>query len=255
MLIAGLDLAAEPKNTALAVIHWRDDSAELVDLRLDVRDSEIADAAAGFEKLGIDCALGWPKPFVEFLVAQSASAGLAQLGLGHGAFVGDIDFRRTLAYRETDRNLHKLTGRWPLSVSTDRLGLTAVRAAGILSQLAAAGMDANRAGSGLVVEVYPGATLRGWGFATAGYRASTQVRTQLLANLADRAPWLSLSQQQRELAVESCDAFDAIFAALAARAAQLGHFYKPNPDQLELAEAEGWLALPTVTLEDLDPSA
>ena len=254
MLIAGLDLAAEPKNTALAVIDWRDDSAELVDLRLDVRDSEITDAASGFEKLGIDCALGWPKPFVEFLVAQSASAGLAQPDPSHGAFVGDIDFRRTLAYRETDRNLHKLTGRWPLSVSTDRLGLTAIRAAGILSQLAAAGMDANRAGSGLVVEVYPGATLRGWGFATAGYRASTQVRTHLLADLAERAPWLWMTDEHSALAVESCDAFDAVFAALAARAAQLGHFYKPSANQLALAEIEGWLALPDVGLEELDPS-
>lgn len=254
MLIAGLDLAAEPKNTALAVIDWRDDSAELIELRLDVRDSEIVAAASGLEKLGIDCALGWPKPFAEFLAAQVASAGHAKNNHSQEAFVGDIDFRRTLAYRETDRNLYQLTGRWPLSVSTDRLGLTAIRAAGILSQLAKAGMDADRAGRGLVVEVYPGATIRRWGFAAEGYRTSPQIRAHLLADLAERAPWLWITEEQSALAVESCDALDAIFAALAARAAQLGHFNKPSADQLALAEIEGWLALPDVGLEDLAPS-
>jgi predicted nuclease with RNAse H fold len=255
MLIAGLDLAAEPKNTALAVIDWRADSASLLELRLDVRDSEIVDAASGFDKLGIDCALGWPKPFADFLAAQVASAGRANPNPNHDSFVGDIDFRRTLAYRETDRNLYQLTGRWPLSVSTDRLGLTAIRAAGILSQLAAAGVDADRAGRGLVVEVYPGATIRRWGFAAEGYRTSTQIRADLLAELVGRAPWLLITEEQRALAVESCDAFDAVFAALAARAAKLERFHKPNPDQFELAEIEGWLALPDVGLEDLAPNS
>lgn len=252
MLIAGLDLATEPRATALAVIDWQSHSAELVQLGLGLRDAEIVDATAQFEKLGIDCALGWPKPFVDFLAEQ---ASVSSSTAPSDAFTADMYFRRGLAYRETDRNLHKITGRWPLSVSTDRLGLTAIRAAGILSQLTAAGIDANRDGSGAVVEVYPGATLRAWKFATQGYRASAQVRTALLGDLNDRAPWLSISEEQRNLAIESCDAFDAIFASLAARAAQLGRFYKPSADQLALAESEGWLALPTVRLEDLAPSA
>ena len=128
-------------------------------------------------------------------------------------------------------------------------------AAGILSQLAAAGMDADRAGRGLVVEVYPGATIRRWGFAAEGYRASTQIRADLLAELVGRAPWLRIPDEQRALAVESCDAFDAIFAALAARAAKLERFHKPHPDQFELAEIEGWLALPDIGLEDLAPKS
>ena len=244
MLIAGLDLAAEPKGTALAVIDWSQRRAELVSLEVEVSDLRIVSAAADFEKLGIDCALGWPAAFAEFL----KSLGRENQG---APFSADKDFRRNLAYRETDRNLHRLTGKWPLSVSTDRLGLTAIRAAGILSQLSHAGFEVDRTGTGLVVEVYPGATLRTWGFVTAGYRDSTDVRRGLLLELAERAAWLTLPPKLLKLATENCDSFDAIFAALAARAAQLGRYHAPSVQQMALAKTEGWLALPDVRLEDL----
>ncbi len=51
--------------------------------------------------------------------------------------------------------------------------------------------------------------------------------------------------------IESCDSFDAVIAALAARAAWLGHYDKPRADQLTQAKIEGWVALPTVTLGSL----
>lgn len=248
MLIAGLDLAAEAKSTAMALIEWGNESAELVALELGVSDSRVVEAAADFEKLGIDCALGWPAAFAEFLQSLGRENEEAP-------FSADKDFRRQLAYRETDRNLHRLTGKWPLSVSTDRLGLTAIRAAGILSQLSSSGFDVDRAGTGLVVEVYPGATLRTWGFDTVGYRDSADVRRGLLRQLRERAPWLAIPADMVALAAESCDSFDAIFAALAAKAAHLGKFHAPNPEHLSLAKTEGWLALPNVQLESLAPLA
>ena len=247
MLIAGLDLAAEPKASALAVIDWNEQHAELVSLELGVSDARVVSAASDFAKLGIDCALGWPVSFTEFLNSLTGE-------LSSEAFSADKDFRRNLAYRETDRNLHSLTGRWPLSVSTDRLGLTAIRAAGILSQLSSEGYGLDRSGSGLVVEVYPGATLRAWGFATAGYRDSAEVRFGLLGVLRERAPWFKLPDELLKMAGESCDSFDAIFAALAARAAHLGRYHKPSASQLKLAKSEGWMALPDIQLEGLDPS-
>lgn len=248
MLIAGLDLAAEAKATALAVIDWRSHSAALVSLELGVSDSRVVEAAADFTKLGIDCALGWPAAFADFLQSLGRGGEVAP-------FSADKDFRRNLAYRETDRNLHRLTGKWPLSVSTDRLGLTAIRAAGILSQLSESDHDVDRAGSGLVVEVYPGATLRTWGFDTVGYRDSADVRRDLLRQLRARVPWLAMPAEMLELAAQSCDSFDAILAALAARAAHLGRFHAPSPEQLDLAKTEGWLALPNSQLEELAPSA
>ncbi len=245
MLIAGLDLAAEPKGTALAVIDWSGSGAELVSLTLGIADEAIIDSVADCEKFGIDCALGWPVQFVVFLTQHASIDGQAP------EFDGGIEWRRRMAYRETDRHVREVTGRWPLSVSTDRLGMTAMRCAGLLSKLQSSGETIDRSGAGKVVEIYPGATLRLWGFDTSGYRASADRRSDLLGELQARAPWLNL-RNHSDLMIESCDAFDSVMAALATRSAQLGQYEKPNESQLKQAQVEGWVALPTGQLEDLN---
>ncbi|MCS5720049.1 DUF429 domain-containing protein [Herbiconiux sp. CPCC 205763] len=248
MRTAGVDLAAEPKGTALAVIEWAQDAARLVELRLGVADAAIVETVAGVDKLGIDCAFGWPDAFVEFVSAHSA-------GRSDGAPVdGGMEWRRTLAYRETDRRARASTGRWPLSVSTDRLGLTAMRCAGLLARLGEAGIDVDRSGSGRVVEVYPGASLRLWGFDTSGYRTDADSRRRVLTLLSTEAPWLDLAGFA-DLMVVSGDAFDAVIAALAARSAALGLYEPPASGVLEQARREGWIALPTGALRDLKTGA
>lgn len=256
MLIAGLDLAAEPKGTALALIDWSPGRAELVSLDLGVDDDAIIQAVADCPKFGIDCALGWPIAFVEFLNQHSS------VERPHQTFDGGIESRRKLAYRETDRHVREVTGRWPLSVSTDRLGMTAIRCAGLLSKLATAAASnasgtadparnsIDRSGSGQIVEIYPGASLRLWGFDTAGYRNSPEIRARLLADIQAAAPWF-VFEKFDELMVGSCDAFDAVIAALAARSAFLGHYEGPNLDQLHHARVEGWVALPNISLANL----
>ena len=247
MLIAGLDLAAEPKATALAVLNWPSQSHEmvtLVSLEVGVDDKRILDQVARFEKLGIDCALGWPVEFVDFL----KSFGSADLG--DRVFAGDIDWRRRLAYRETDREVRRITGRWPLSVSTDRLGMTALRCAGLLTKLQGAGIAVDRSGLGKVVEIYPAASMRIWGFDTAGYRNSAGIRQQLIHQLKAEAEWLNLGGFEK-LMTESCDAFDAVIAALAAASARLGRSTRAPADKVQLAKIEGWISLPTSKLENL----
>jgi predicted nuclease with RNAse H fold len=246
MLIAGVDLAAEPKGTALAIIDWSLDAAVLVELQLGVDDEEILAKVESFEKLGIDCALGWPIEFVKFVNQNMQAAD----GSGSGIFDGGIESRRRLAYRETDRQVREVTGRWPLSVSTDRLAMTAIRCAGLLSKIQAAGTSIDRAGTGKVVEIYPGASLRLWGFDTAGYRNSPEIRAMLVADIQAEAPWLHLGKFDA-LMIDSCDAFDAVIAALAARAAQLGKYHAPAPSQLRQAQVEGWVALPNSPLASL----
>ncbi len=236
MLTAGVDLAAEPKGTALAVIEWGS-SATLLELTVDVADEQIVEAAGRVAKLGIDCALGWPVEFAEFVRAN------AGLHVEPAVFEGGMEWRRRLAYRETDRSVREQTGRWPLSVSTDRLGLTAMRCAGLLSRLQASGVAIDRSGAGLVVEVYPGASLRQWGFATQGYRASADIRARLLADIEAAAPWFSAGPF-RPLMIDSCDAFDAVLAAFSSRAAALGQYLAPTAEQLDQARVEGWIAVP-----------
>lgn len=244
MLTAGVDLAAEPKGTALAVVEWTSGLAKVIDLQLGVTDEPIVEIASHVDKLGIDCALGWPQEFVNF-VSQQSDATLSQ----HN-FDGGMEWRRSLAYRETDRHVREVTGRWPLSVSTDRLGLTAMRCAGLLTRLSASGVEIDRSGSGLVTEVYPGASLRLWGFTTSGYRTSESLRATLLSALREQATWLDLGEYEGVM-VSSCDAFDAVIASFAARAAALGKTLPPNEDQISTARIEGWVALPVGSLSSL----
>ena len=239
MRTAGVDLAAEPGGTALAVIEWSDREARLVQLELGVADAPIVEAALAVDKIGIDCALGWPQEFVEFMVSHaniSAPAPATDVD-------GGMEWRRRRAYRETDRNVRQQTGRWPLSVSTDRLGLTAMRCAGLLARLRDAGLDVDRAGAGAIAEVYPGASLRRWGIDTTGYRVSPDARTRLVAELRERAPWLSLDAFVDAM-INSADALDAVIAALAARASALGICPPPPAEHAQLARIEGWIALP-----------
>lgn len=238
MRTAGVDLAADARRTALAVVAWTAGAARVETLTLGVDDAQIADAATGVTRIGIDCALGWPDAFVSFVSAH-ADAERAP------AVDGGADWRRTLAYRATDVWVRELTGRWPLSVSTDRLGVTALRCAGLVGRLAARGIAVDRSGvTGTVAEVYPGATLRGWGFDTRGYRVDAEARRGLRDALVAAAPGLDLGPFA-ELVVSSADAFDAVIAAFGARAAALGRFTPPPPELAAQARREGWIVLPT----------
>jgi predicted nuclease with RNAse H fold len=242
MLIAGLDLAAEPKATALSLIDWLGKTARLVQLELNIDDKLIVDSTRDAVKLGIDCALGWPIEFVEFLNRYSQNS--------FSQIAGDMSWRRRMAYRETDRAVRELTGRWPLSVSTDRLGLTAMRCAGLLSKLSADGVEIDRTGAGKVVEIYPSASLRLWGFDTSGYRASAAARAALLEQICEASPWFE-PHDFAELMVESCDAFDAVIANFAARSSSLGLSTTAPESVIKNAQIEGWLSLPRSALSDL----
>ncbi|MGV8969623.1 MAG: DUF429 domain-containing protein [Microbacteriaceae bacterium] len=248
MRTAGVDLAAQSAGTAVAIIEWTGDgpraTACVREVLVGVEDSQIVEAAATVEKVGIDCALGWPDEFVEFVASHSSLQSA-------GARVdGGMDWRRTLSFRETDRFVRTTTGRWPLSVSTDRLGVTAMRCAGLQARLVEGGIAVDRSGSGVIVEVYPGAALRLWGLPTRGYRAEIDARDTLLLALGQAAPWLDF-EEFAPLMVSSADAFDAVIAALVARCAALGRYTPPPKEALVRARREGWIALPYGPLADL----
>lgn len=244
MLTIGVDLAAEPAGTAFATINWDNGRATLTDLVLGVTDHQIVEASSNADKVGIDCALGWPERFVDFVVSHRTSSHAIDPGFGA------MDWRREISYRETDRRVHQTIGRWPLSVATDRLGVTALRCAGLVERLGDAGIDVDRSGLGGIVEVYPAGSLKKWGFDTSGYRATTDARVTLLNAIRTTAPWFEFSGFQDVMA-ESCDAFDSVIASLAARAAAIGSATLPDMDDRDLARREGWIALPTGALAEL----
>lgn len=204
-------------------------------------DADLAALARAADRVGIDCPLGWPDPFVAAVAAHAAG------GPWPGRDAPDPDeFRRSLRLRATDEAVAAATGLTPLSVSTDRIGVTAMRCALLLDRLARQGIDVARDGSGRVAEVYPAAALRRWGLAHRRYKSGVGAvaeRAAIVDGLLARAPWLRLGRHRRDLEGHH-DLLDALVSALAARAVALGRTAGP-PDALGAQAArEGWIHLP-----------
>lgn len=233
----GVDLAAQDTTTGLAVVDWAPGQVRVVHLQTGTSNERIHAAAAGAVVVGIDCPLGWPTGFTDLLLAHRA-------GTVHPAAGGDSAARRSLAYRRTDFRVHERTGRWPLSVSADLIGYPAMRAAGLLAGWPPAAQPLRRSGtSSCVAEVYPAAALLRWGLRSRGYKSDQGVRAGLVEALLRQAPWLDLGPSA-QLCGSSADALDAVVAALVAGAVHRGRTIVPEPDELSLAEEEGWIHLP-----------
>lgn len=228
----------------MAVIEWQGDVAEVATIEVGVDDPEIVIASRDARSIGIDCALGWPMAFVDFV--GSHARGEAPSGDESG-----LPWRRRLAFRHTDRVVRERTGRWPLSVATDRLGLTAMRCAELTARFADAGVPVDRSGVGAIVEVYPAAALRLWRIALPGYKVDAAARGDALDALMSQAPWLRLPASAEAAMQRSADAFDAVVAGLNARAHALGATTPVPPHLAHLARVEGWIALPEIALADL----
>ncbi|MFD1811829.1 DUF429 domain-containing protein [Rhodococcus gannanensis] len=239
MRTVGVDLAAEPVRTAIAVVEWESGAARLVDVRLGVTDADIVGAVTPGDRVGIDAPFGWPDAFVDFVTGHHRGDPVqADLETRAG--------RQPLVRRRTDLFVHRETGLVPLSVSADLLAHVALRCAGLLGKLAAAGVDVGRV-SGAVVESYPAAALKGWGLPCRGYKgtANRAVLAEAVSAFEAAAPGFHLGRH-RDLCAESDHAFDAVVAAVIARAADLGRTRLPDGYDLGAAEREGWIHLPTV---------
>lgn len=246
MLTVGVDLAAEPARTALALIEWNDGKAVVKELVRGADDDAILAALADAGKAGIDCPLGWPEAFITFVADHRAGHVVIPEGL-----TGQ-QWRRLLAWRRTDEAVRTRTGLIPLSVAADRIGHAAMRCAGLLAELARAGQAVDRCGTGVVVEVYPAASLKQWGLPHRGYKQprNAQALTALVDGLLAAARWLDLGEHHA-LCRTSHDALDAVIAALTARAAAQGMTTRPDDDQESAARSEGWIALPEAPLRRL----
>jgi len=189
------------------------------------------------KKVAIDAPFGWPAPFIRALTDF----------IGTGSWPSGSE-RRPLLLRTTDLAVKHETGRDPLSVSSDRLAICAMRCAELLVELAGDG-ELDRTGSGLVVEVYPAAALRQWGFDPSGYKGAkpekVEKRRQLVEELAAATSrWLELTDEVRELLVASDDIFDAVVAAMVGRAVLIGRTLPIPEAHRRVAASEGWIHLP-----------
>ncbi len=237
MRVLGIDLAAAPEGTCACVL----DEA-VGGLRATIRarcdDATLLELADGCDKVAIDAPFGWPSDFVRAIAAHAAGQPWPA--------TPDTDqkaFRRSLSFRTTD--LIVAQTRRPLSVSTDRIGVTTMRCAYLLSQWSQ-DEPVDRTGWGRFVEVYPAAALCRWGLDASGYKgkANQQALVELVAQLSAAVPELELDPDVRQTCSSSDHAFDALVAALVGRAALLGLTDAPPRELRELAAQEGWIHLP-----------
>lgn len=238
----GLDLSTDPRKAWWCQLHWPDgaERAEIVDLgqaydagaRVARDDawlaSVLAERIAAFgptpERIvGIDAPLGWPQAFVD-AIRDWSHADRPRLTK-----------RTELRLRPTDRFVQEISTLTPMSVSTDRIGSTALLCAHLLSEFAdragLGALDRARAGDG-IVEAYPAAALRLWStgdgrpLAWAGYKTEATSRATLLEQLAEIVDLEHDGAAGHvEQMIASDDALDAMLCALIATAVARGQTF------------------------------
>lgn len=242
MKTLGIDLASQPARTAACMITWEGSEAVVADPTLDLDDDVLLAMIATADKVGIDAPFGWPEKFIETVVAHRQQEEWPSVDLSE------------LRYRLTDRIVIESTRHRPLSVSSDLIGVTAMRCGRLLSALGATGERVDRSGGGKVVEVYPAAALVVWGFNPRGYKRVTgqEKRKQLLEEMqASTQEWLRLNPSVIQKCSLSDDCLDALIAALIARAAAVGATLRPTREQAAITDREGWIHLPLSQSLDL----
>lgn len=156
----GVDLAAQPKKTAACVLSWDADAATVESLATGLDDPALLASVEQHapSKIAVDAPFGWPQPFVAAVSSHSTGGRWTDAEIA------------ALRLRLTDRVVIAETRQQPLSVSSDRIAVTAMRCGRLLTRLGDAGYDVRRDGAGALVEVYPAAALRQWGLDPRGYK-------------------------------------------------------------------------------------
>ena len=243
MVTLGVDLASQANKTAACRIRWDGGSSHVECLRIGLDDLALRELFGrpdtGPDKIGIDAPFGWPGDFVRAIHKHRNSM--------HWPSVDCVDICR-LRLRRTDRAVKDKVNLTPLSVSADKIAMTAMRVARLLAKVHEDGEDVDRSGQTCrFVEVYPAAALKRWGLPFRSYKGKglerADMRDNIVCHLA-KETGLNLTDGVRSGCRESDDTFDALVAALVTRAAAT-HCCEPIPDEdREHAGKEGWIALP-----------
>ena len=240
MRTLGVDMASQPRATAACVLRWdRKVTVEFIACNLD--DDAIVARCKEADHVGIDAPLGWPAPFVEFVSRQARGEPV------DGPWT---DARRdTLRLRATDRFVLAHTRLRPLSVSSDLIGVPAMRTAMLLSRLGVTRRD----GSEGLHEVYPACALKVWGLPHRGYKGTDRQaqRRAILDALAANLTKLELDDETVNACLRWDHCLDALVSSLATRAGALGRAHAPPSEEASLAVREGWIVVPNATVDTL----
>lgn len=244
MRTLGIDLSANPDKTGACSIDWDTGTLKFIDRP--ASDEMLVEAIAAADMTGIDIPLGWPDRFVAAINSHH------RLDPWPPAATQPPLDREPLRFRVTDL-ITRAGGAQPLSVSTDRIGVAAMRGARLQHLLREASVDVDRSGtSGKLAEVYPAAALRRWAFTSSGYKGRANAAVcQVLANtLAEACGPLADTVAQ---SLNGCDDddLDAVVCSIVARAVLRGQTASPSSEHLEVARREGWIHVPQVSIHNI----
>jgi predicted nuclease with RNAse H fold len=240
----GIDLSANEMKTGVCLIDWPAGTVQF--LERPAKDEAIVELMREVHMTGLHVPLGWPDMFVEAVSAHREGRPWPVVDTPP-----PID-RLPLRFRLTDVLL-MADGARPLSPSTDRHGVSVMRGARIQYLARQAGVPIDRSGcSGTVAEVFPTEALRKWGLKSTGYKSGDNAEAiQSLATelTAGFGPMTASALASLEGADD--DALDAFVCALMARAVILGKTTRPGDDEMPRARTEGWIHVPTDSVEDI----
>lgn len=223
MKTLGIDLSSMPGGTSACLITWENQRAVAAAPESGCNDDELDKLINGADVIGIDAPFGWPLEFVRAVADWPYKEW-------------NNEIRDRLRLRETDRFVHEQTGLYPLSVSSDRIALPAMRAMALLKRHGVT----DRSGNSKFFEVYPAGSLAAWELPNSGYKdpeKGRQARRGILTKLRKAMPWLDIPDAYRE----NADDLDSLIASLTARAAATGLTHLPNANALPAARQEGWI--------------
>jgi predicted nuclease with RNAse H fold len=252
----GIDLASEAKRTGVVVVtpQGARASASLPPSGFVADDHGLVELIERRTVVGLDSPLGWPDDFVAAVTAHRMSARWPTFEHRSADRI-----RESLRHRTTDLFVRALDlGSTPLSVSSDLIGVVAMRGAWLQTAWAQrwGGLE-SRDGSGRLIETYPAAALRAWGFlARRGVRykgggtqdareSQREERRRILDEIeVHSSAWLQVTPELRDAAIASDHELDALVSALVALAARAAATYPVPTESKEAARREGWIHVP-----------
>ena len=243
-LTVGIDLASQPSKTAVCVIDWGSTPAQITNAAAgNATDDDLITwlETAAVAKAAIDAPFGFPMAFVDGLTTYQ--------GGGPWPMLEPVELR----FRQTEHHVKSVTGQSALSAITDDLVWPTIRCARLLSRMTNQTVD--RAGGGLVVEVYPAAALRIWlgsevaGGALPSYKGSKPGRSDRRQEIIDALRTqldgeVMITGEFEQACVANDDQLDAFVCALIARLAANGVVQPIPVGSRWAASREGWIALP-----------
>lgn len=252
--VVGVDWATESKKRAAVELATQSGVLSLVKVVQPFSDSDAGSTLKDQELnvVAVDTPFGWPKDFSSFVSTWSASTGGPPPPTS-----------LSFSLRTTDLVVRQETGKQPLSVSADRIGLCARSWVNVVT----AEKVANRMDVGQrptperpVIEVYPGASLKVFAKHSnskvddADFKKKQASREAALKGLFSMFGVQDPKQLTKKLigvGEEDSDAADAFLAALTA-VAYLDRLpgwsvRRPTSNELTLAETEGWIFFPVPT--------